>query len=148
MKGIILAGGTGTRLRPLTQAVSKQLMPIYNKPMIYYPLSTLMLAGLRQVLIITTPEDQPSFRRLLGNGAHFGLKIDYATQHVPRGLAEAFVIGRDFIGEDHVALALGDNIFFGQGLPRLLREAKARPKGATIFAYPVTDSGAIRRRRI
>ena len=139
MKGIILAGGTGTRLHPVTYAVSKQLMPVYNKPMIYYPLSTLMLAGIRDVLVITTPHDLASFQRLLGDGGRFGLRLSYAVQDAPRGLADAFIVGRDFIGADRVALALGDNIFFGHGLPDLLKAAVARPDGATVFAYLVAD---------
>ena len=139
MKGILLAGGAGTRLYPLTRAVCKQLVPVYNKPMVYYPLSTLMLAGIRDVLVITTPQDQDSFRRLLGDGGDIGLRLSYAAQPSPDGIAQAFLIGRDFIGGNQVALVLGDNIFYGDRLQGLLREARDRTRGATVFGYPVRD---------
>ena len=139
MKGIILAGGSGTRLYPLTKAISKQIMPVYDKPMIYYPLSTLMLAGIREILIISTPRDVKVFEELFGNGGQLGLHVEYAIQEVPRGLADAFIIGADFIGNDSVALVLGDNIFYGQSFSKVLQTVAKREKGATIFGYYVRD---------
>ena len=146
MKGIVLAGGTGTRLHPLTLAVSKQLLPVYDKPMIYYPLSTLMLAGIRDILIITTPEDHDAFVRLLSDGSQFGVRLTFAVQEKPEGLAKAFVIGESFIGTDSVCMVLGDNLFWGAGFAQLLQKAALRKKGATIFAYQVenpTDFGIV-----
>lgn len=141
-KGIVLAGGSGTRLTPITKAVSKQLLPLYDKPMVYYPVSVLMLAGIQDILIITTPQDQTAFQNLFGDGSEFGLNIQYATQSAPKGIAEAFIIGEDFIGDDHVCLVLGDNVFYGQGLYKSLQNATSMATGATVFGYQVRNPEA------
>ncbi len=139
MKGIILAGGSGTRLYPLTMVTSKQLLPIYDKPMVYYPLSTLMLAGIKEILIISTPEDTPKYEHLFGDGSHLGISLQYKVQENPEGLAQAFILGADFIGDDSVAMILGDNIYYGSGMRKILQRAAAKPKGATVFGYHVKD---------